>query len=96
MNPIQSGEKKEIFVLDNQKKAINLKTAKDNSDSVDSNNEEDGNYKTGRWHPNEHKRFIRGCLQYGNNWKKVNKNLIKKIPDIYIFFNNLENFLTKN
>lgn len=29
-------------------------------------------YKSGRWHPDEHYRFIKGCLQYGNNWKKVN------------------------
>ena len=25
----------------------------------------------GRWNINEHIRFLGGCLQYGNNWKKV-------------------------
>ena len=25
----------------------------------------------GRWRVNEHMRFLGGCLQYGNNWKKV-------------------------
>ena len=25
----------------------------------------------GRWDKNEHIRFLGGCLQYGNNWKKV-------------------------
>ena len=32
-------------------------------------------FKNGRWLPNEHMRFIKGCLLYGNNWKKV---IIKK------------------
>ena len=31
-------------------------------------------YRTGRWQPSEHVRFIKGCLQYGNNWKKVRLN----------------------
>lgn len=34
--------------------------------------ESSGEYRNGRWHPNEHYRFIKGCLLYGNNWKKVN------------------------
>lgn len=28
-------------------------------------------YNTGRWTQNEHFRFIKGCLLFGNNWKKV-------------------------
>lgn len=52
---------------------------KGSSDDFMSDNEAsemNEDYKTGRWHPDEHHRFIRGCLQYGNNWKKVkiNKN----------------------
>ena len=30
-----------------------------------------GDYRNGRWLPNEHMRFLKGCLLYGNNWKKV-------------------------
>ena len=30
----------------------------------------------GRWNKDEHIRFIKGCLLYGNNWKKV-KNYVK-------------------
>ena len=26
---------------------------------------------TGRWELNEHIRFLKGCLQFGNNWKKI-------------------------
>lgn len=28
-------------------------------------------HNTGRWTQNEHFRFIKGCLLFGNNWKKV-------------------------
>ena len=34
-------------------------------------NENNGDYKTGRWEKNEHYKFLKGCLLYGNNWKKV-------------------------
>ena len=35
------------------------------------NNEEELAYKTGRWTSGEHYRFIKGCLLFGNDWKKV-------------------------
>ena len=28
-------------------------------------------YKNGRWEKVEHHKFLKGCLLYGNNWKKV-------------------------
>ena len=28
-------------------------------------------HSDGRWNPEEHVRFIKGCLLFGNNWKKV-------------------------
>jgi SHAQKYF class myb-like DNA-binding protein len=34
-------------------------------------NEENYLGNNGRWRRNEHIRFLGGCLQYGNNWKKV-------------------------
>jgi len=35
----------------------------------------DENYKTGRWLPEEHQRFIEAILKYGNEWKKVQKHV---------------------
>lgn len=55
-------------------------------DSKESQSDQNENYKTGRWHPNEHTRFIKGCLLYGNNWKKV------KICFILIFFCDFQTF----
>jgi hypothetical protein len=42
-------------------------------DSINDNSREEDSsqFRTGRWHPNEHIRFIKGCLLFGNNWKKV-------------------------
>lgn len=47
--------------------------------SVSENNED---YRTGRWHPSEHYRFVKGCLLHGNNWKKV----FNKIPYFSLIF----------
>jgi SHAQKYF class myb-like DNA-binding protein len=33
----------------------------------------DGKFNTGRWLPEEHKRFIEGLLKFGNEWKSVQK-----------------------
>jgi len=39
---------------------------------MDFKDDEDGaSYKNGRWEKNEHHKFLKGCLLYGNNWKKV-------------------------
>jgi SHAQKYF class myb-like DNA-binding protein len=47
-------------------------------DDKDSNNylnfgDEKEENLNGRWNQEEHIRFIKGCLLYGNNWKKVKK-----------------------
>ena len=47
-------------------------------DDKDSNNslnfgDEKEEILNGRWNDEEHIRFIKGCLLYGNNWKKVKK-----------------------
>lgn len=63
----------------------------DSSDDMMSGNEmsnEDENndqYRTGRWHHSEHLRFIKGCLLHGNNWKKV-KNFKQIIYLPYLFY----------
>lgn len=31
-----------------------------------------GAFKEGRWTADEHAKFVKSCLIYGNNWKKVN------------------------
>lgn len=41
-------------------------------------------YKSGRWTIDEHQRFVRGCLLYGNNWKKVNFILNFSLLKIFI------------
>ena len=38
---------------------------------LNKHNEEELAYKTGRWTSGEHYRFIKGCLLFGNDWKKV-------------------------
>ena len=30
-----------------------------------------GPFKNGRWTGLEHEKFLRSCLKFGNNWKKV-------------------------
>jgi SHAQKYF class myb-like DNA-binding protein len=61
--PLLSQQEQEIKnenenTVDNEKKNKN-----ENEDNITGQN--------GRWDKNEHLRFLGGCLQYGNNWKKV-------------------------
>lgn len=35
----------------------------------------DSCFNTGRWHPEEHQRFIEALLKYGNDWKNVQKHV---------------------
>ena len=37
----------------------------------ESKKDESSSGHSGRWEPKEHIMFLGGCLQYGNNWKKV-------------------------
>ena len=72
------GKKSGIIKLKNPNILTNDRNKGSSDDFLSENDPSEMNedYKTGRWHPDEHYRFIRGCLQYGNNWKKVkiNKN----------------------
>lgn len=52
-----------------------------NSDSLTNlkiKNNKDENFKTGRWHPDEHQRFIEAILKYGNEWKKVQSHVVTR------------------
>ena len=63
--------------LNNSEMKIKVSLNKDNSlinnDQIKNQNIEKNNgiHSDGRWNTEEHIRFIRGCLLYGNNWKKV-------------------------
>jgi SHAQKYF class myb-like DNA-binding protein len=52
---------------------ININTNQINNQQIKNKNTEinNGTHSDGRWNSDEHKRFIIGCLLYGNNWKKV-------------------------
>ena len=49
---------------------INNELFDDNSSDCKSEGDPNS-YSTGRWNQNEHYRFIKGCILFGNNWKKV-------------------------
>jgi hypothetical protein len=68
-------ENPELFIISNDK----YKCSSDEMMSEAEVSENNDTYKTGRWHPSEHYRFIKGCLMYGNNWKKVS-NIISIFP----------------
>ena len=52
---------------------INVNSTQINNEQIKNKNTEinNGTHSDGRWNSDEHKRFIIGCLLYGNNWKKV-------------------------
>jgi SHAQKYF class myb-like DNA-binding protein len=56
--------------VDNENKNKNENTV-DNENKNKNENEDNITGQNGRWDKNEHLRFLGGCLQYGNNWKKV-------------------------
>ena len=70
---------KNVFFCQNETPLLTqqLQTTKKNENEkletkLENQNEiEDNNSQNGRWDKNEHLRFLSGCLQYGNNWKKV-------------------------
>ena len=69
---------KNVFFCQNETPLLTqqLQTTKNENEKqetkLENQNEiEDNNSQNGRWDKNEHLRFLSGCLQYGNNWKKV-------------------------
>ena len=59
-------EMKKINTIKINSNQINNQQIKNKNTEINNNNHSDG-----RWNSDEHKRFIKGCLLYGNNWKKV-------------------------
>ena len=49
----------------------NLQTI--SSSNEEENNKSHENFNNGRWSEEEHKKFLEGILEYGNEWKKVQK-----------------------
>ena len=52
---------------------INLNSPQISNEQIKNKNTENNNgiHSDGRWNNEEHIRFIKGCLKFGNNWKKV-------------------------
>ena len=53
----------------------NINNNENNNESIELNEDENDNNNiiNGRWSQKEHLLFIKGCLLYGNYWKKVKK-----------------------
>lgn len=58
-------------------------------------NEKDELIQNGRWRNEEHIRFIKGCLLFANNWKKVSLsyNINYYLPIIIFSINNMTLYL---
>ena len=54
---------------------VNSNNNDNNNESIELNEDENDNNNilNGRWSQKEHLLFIKGCLLYGNYWKKVKK-----------------------
>lgn len=87
-------EKKNIFPEKEEK--IEERMSEALSDSQMDLSENNELYRSGRWQPSEHIRFIKGCLQYGNNWKKVSFGLTHLIIFIYAYLLNLGKRMCEN
>jgi SHAQKYF class myb-like DNA-binding protein len=59
------------------KESINQDSSLIKKEQIKNQNIEKNNgiHSDGRWNTEEHIRFIRGCLLYGNNWKKVESHV---------------------
>ena len=49
--------------------------AKEEEIKENSKDEEKGEFNTGRWEYDEHKKFIDAIIKYGNDWKLVQKHI---------------------
>ena len=67
-----------LFSYENKEKTKKMNIINENIQTSSSSNEEDNNktienFNNGRWSDEEHKKFLEGILEYGNEWKKVQK-----------------------
>ena len=72
-NPKKDEYEQEDFILYNTIHPIHLNCFDDKDSNNSINTDEKEENLNGRWNKEEHIRFIKGCLLYGNNWKKVKK-----------------------
>ena len=61
----------ETPLLSQREQEIKNENTAENENKNKNENEDEITGQNGRWDKNEHLRFLGGCLQYGNNWKKV-------------------------
>ena len=61
----------ETPLLSQREQEIKNENTAENENNNKNENEDKITGQKGRWDKNEHLRFFGGCLQYGNNWKKV-------------------------
>ena len=76
---------KAIFGLIKDNVKITTMVVEENiENTIETSNEElklnkkrkrEGNYNTGRWQQDEHRRFIEALIKYGNDWKNVQKHV---------------------
>jgi hypothetical protein len=72
MNPINENKNNKTMINVNfgvTNRAMN--ESQEEIGSMSSSRDDNNDFRNGRWQPFEHLRFIKGCLLYGNNWKKV-------------------------
>lgn len=69
---ILNGDSKSVKddqILDN---SVNISDSNNNNVALcNSLSQTNNNFSTGRWMPDEHKRFVEAIIKFGNDWKKV-------------------------
>ena len=69
-----NSEEKKKKKNDSPRQSINENNIQTSSSSnEEENNKTIENFNNGRWTEEEHKKFLEGILEYGNEWKKVQK-----------------------
>jgi len=75
--PIESNTPENFPIQSSNLSPSKLNTNETNNNNININNNNDENnlkvFNTGRWTDEEHKKFIKGIIEYGNEWKKVQK-----------------------
>jgi SHAQKYF class myb-like DNA-binding protein len=64
--------KKKIFGLIREEPVVKEKTRPEPTRIIKKRRRE-GHFNTGRWLPEEHRRFIEALMKYGNEWKSVQR-----------------------
>ena len=70
-NSTTHGEDQDIYGYKTFKETVTHEDSLEMFSNINFQNEDNSSRNSGRWGKEEHVRFLQGCLQYGNNWKKV-------------------------